>query len=1092
MSVKKKNSETTGLNKKKDLNKKPEPATKKQKVGKASGQSVPGSTPSLLSSGAKDIYLLDALSDEKAALQAIVNDWLSSYQEDQVEAIYQLLGVIVKVSGCTDVVSKESLRQEAHIVKVLEELQESIKDSSPEAPFLSKTKDGKKLRSRLLDFFRLLVKLGLHDAFSEPTLLQFIKGWFVIMSSSAYRIFRQIATTISLKFMTYLCDAAHELETQKDVSLQQTAGSKRKGKVATKKKDYKPQEIASHLTLLSHNIEELFNGIFCHRFKDIDHTIRTEAIGELGVWVVKYPNQFLNETHLKYFKWQLSDKSSAVRSETLKSLLTIFERDTFLPALRSLVSSIKTRLLELACKEVDLETKCLSIKLLFNIYSRGLLESKDCSELNPLLFHPEESVRNAIAPFIKYTIDEELLPELADSELHLLLDAVSRPDRCKLSIKCFINLLSARQVQPATFQSLTSKTFPLFETAEGLNVAARELSSTQSPIFIATQALLPHFDPLRDWAILLELASKDPAKGRKRQISLTEQEEPYVLEMIAASFQILAIEHSNPPKSLAKSNKQNSEPSSFSQLRNHLAQDSNSIKDIIQKHSDNPQSIIQVLKILENSLEGELFLESNNLKTLLDLVTLVQKVVINHEHFYVLYQAAKTLRTLGTFNSGVPQEFSSLMNSLYDDLLEQLIKTKNHPPNKIIALRKVRVMLYLVGSSFGSSILSDSSLVSSLWDDIDDGIFSKSLDEIEIAILSLSIIHLSWLWSCQILNNDNLGDNQGDSNNLVLTRDKLLRTCLKILELQHNRDLEGLSDLQLMAFTTANEVCWLGTSSPLFKNQKPHSLLNLIESACIHFIKHALMHWETLIQSQEPNHDNNQKISLILDDLAARHCFNQMVITFLRSAVVGVFGLNSTIEIVSRSGGLDPLMEDSIKLFLNQGVKRRLKEASDSSTVRLVFGSLGDSLTEGLKRCSSDEPLAKFDGVINLTKSIAAILRSVGSNASRISQAVALFHQSTVWSAFQALKLNPTSSAEEKQALQPFRFLSLLLKGIVAPMHSRELLRQVQEAAQEINPDHNSVDWLPYFAYIKNLEEIQPSAGVPPPDFVAPQNPVNA
>lgn len=83
--------------------------------------------------------------------------------------------------------------------------------------------------------------------------------------------------------------------------------------------------------------------------------------------------------------------------------------------------------------------------------------------------------------------------------------------------------------------------------------------------------------------------------------------------------------------------------------------------------------------------------------------------------------------------------------------------------------------------------------------------------------------------------------------------------------------------------------------------------------------------------------------------------------------------------------------------------------------------------------------MARFDGIINFTKSIAAMLRSVGSNTSRISQAVALFHQSTVWSAFQTLKLNSSNSTEVKAALQPFRFLSLLLKGIIAPMHSREL-----------------------------------------------------
>lgn len=66
----------------------------------------------------------------------------------------------------------------------------------------------------------------------------------------------------------------------------------------------------------------------------------------------------------------------------------------------------------------------------------------------------------------------------------------------------------------------------------------------------------------------------------------------------------------------------------------------------------------------------------------------------------------------------------------------------------------------------------------------------------QVSILSFSIIHISWLWGCQALSSDNSELNQEELGSLIVIRDKLLRVCQKILEIQYNSEMEGLADFQ--------------------------------------------------------------------------------------------------------------------------------------------------------------------------------------------------------------------------------------------------------------------------------------------------------
>lgn len=52
----------------------------------------------------------------------------------------------------------------------------------------------------------------------------------------------------------------------------------------------------------------VFRGVFVHRYRDLLPDIRAICIAELGIWLKKYPEHFLNDRCLKYLGWTLYDK----------------------------------------------------------------------------------------------------------------------------------------------------------------------------------------------------------------------------------------------------------------------------------------------------------------------------------------------------------------------------------------------------------------------------------------------------------------------------------------------------------------------------------------------------------------------------------------------------------------------------------------------------------------------------------------------------------------------------------------------------------------------------------------------------------------
>merc|ERR1719192_938424 len=71
----------------------------------------------------------------------------------------------------------------------------------------------------------------------------------------------------------------------------------------------KQKELRSNLEGFLHDfMNQIFSGLFVHRYRDCRPEIRSICIQELGHWMKHLPSHFLKDQYLKYVGWTLHDR----------------------------------------------------------------------------------------------------------------------------------------------------------------------------------------------------------------------------------------------------------------------------------------------------------------------------------------------------------------------------------------------------------------------------------------------------------------------------------------------------------------------------------------------------------------------------------------------------------------------------------------------------------------------------------------------------------------------------------------------------------------------------------------------------------------
>lgn len=110
----------------------------------------------------------------------------------------------------------------------------------------------------------------------------------------------------------------------------------------------------------------MFDSIFVHRYRDISPEIRGICMSEIGVWMQKIPNKFVEDSYLRYIGWTLHDKIADVRLRCLKALLSLYASEDLKGKLELFTSKFKDRIVAMTLDK-KFEVAVIAVKLVISI-----------------------------------------------------------------------------------------------------------------------------------------------------------------------------------------------------------------------------------------------------------------------------------------------------------------------------------------------------------------------------------------------------------------------------------------------------------------------------------------------------------------------------------------------------------------------------------------------------------------------------------------------------------------------------------------------------------------------------------------------------
>jgi cohesin complex subunit SA-1/2 len=261
----------------------------------------------------------------------------------------------------------------------------------------------------------------------------------------------------------------------------------------------------------------------------------------MGFWFKKYPGHFLDGAYLRYVGWVLSDSSTQVRLEAVKSLSSVYQQSEYIVSLNHFTERFKPRLIQMATGDTELAVRVAVIQVLAAIDEQSLLEEDEREKMCLLVFDEEAKVRKAVAQFVKSVWEEGIQERLA------MKNKPSEKDKERTGIKVFGSLLvkwgkaldkTAADVQGdgdgADKESLSSGEGS--SRARNPHVASLMGSTHKSRTALAVEALWNEVDPVSDWESLLDVllldhsaggeGSAEGTRGRKGRGKQTVEESP--------------------------------------------------------------------------------------------------------------------------------------------------------------------------------------------------------------------------------------------------------------------------------------------------------------------------------------------------------------------------------------------------------------------------------------------------------------------------------------------------------------------------------------------------------------------------------------
>jgi cohesin complex subunit SA-1/2 len=517
----------------------------------------------------------------------------------------------------------------------------------------------------------------------DVPLIENIHIWFATMTSCFSRPFRHTATVVSLSVASTLCAmVTHEVNIAAQVRRQIEGEKKKKGANKARLADYQQKVEASETKqqFLKGKIDDFFETVYVHRYRDVDPKIRTECVEAMGDWIKALPSVFLEGAYLRYLGWMLSDTHPPVRHAVIRQLTKIMEVEANIGTMRHFIERFRPRMIEMATQDSDSDIRASAVHLANLIREAGLLEPNDIDAIGRLIFDSELRVRKAVVDFFVASMNDlydnkvEELGGEEDLEEVLLADKedYDNPRREWIKLKTLAEILAAYDAEdsdemPSQIQTRNDSEF--------LN-----MSGTESRFTHAAQALYDKVDELKEWDVLsgyLLFDHSSKPRGNKTERALkeaikpTEGEENILLEILDAVVKLaLSAQGDEAEKPKDRSKKANTKAELAEKREGTARRLAALIPRLLKKYGANPKTVTVVLR-LEHVLDLEIFQELRQSTAFSKYLDEISMLFNSHADKGVLTEAGAALLHAKSYGD-LEEVTDNKMQSLWEDTISTL------------------------------------------------------------------------------------------------------------------------------------------------------------------------------------------------------------------------------------------------------------------------------------------------------------------------------------------------------------------------------------------------------------------------------------
>ncbi|XP_076097858.1 cohesin subunit SA-2-like isoform X2 [Mytilus galloprovincialis] len=694
----------------------------RKKSGGGGGAAVGGGADDDADSGTGSMF--DVVKGGRSSLQSLVDDWIESYKNDRDSALLELIQFFIQGSGCKGKITPYMYANQEH-AEIIRRMTEEFDEESGDYPLIMSGPIWKRFRSNFCEFVQVLVRQCQYSIIYDQYMMDNIISLLTGLTDSQVRAFRHTSTLAAMKLMTALVDVALNLSINLDNTQRQYEAERQKQQMkrANDRLDMlltRRQELEENQAEIRNMLTYIFRGVFVHRYRDTQPEIRSICMTEIGVWMKKYPNMFLDDAYLKYVGWTLYDKIGDVRQCCLRALYPLYETEDLSPKLELFTNRFKDRIVEMTLdKEYDVAVQGIRLVISILRYNDTILSDKDCENVYELVYSSNRQVAQAAGEFLN---------------TKLFLRDYEGPKTLK--------------IHKGKKQSLNA---PLIRDLVQFFIE----SELHEHAAYLVDSLWDINDMMKDWDCMTDLLLDEPQKGEE---PLDDRQETSLIEIMVCCVKQAATGESpvgrgHNRKLTAKETKNVSEDKT--RLTEHFI---STLPQLLLKYLMDPEKVANLL-LVPQYFELDIYTASRQEKNLEALLRYLHEVVEKHTDTEVLEACSKCYECLCCEEYAIAGKCDVARKTLIDSLvvkfkeaMQDFFAEGEEPDeDEIFALTASLKRIYAFYSCHNLTSWD-------LWDDIfsiiKNGNENQTIPD-EIVSKAMSSASMSVLWYLQKLDENN-------------------------------------------------------------------------------------------------------------------------------------------------------------------------------------------------------------------------------------------------------------------------------------------------------------------------------------------------